>query len=89
MVQKNEYSLVPGIALRSNKGKKELLTESYSASFYAPFAGKSALDCRPGATVRLIINVKIVVNSEAQQNKAHHFGIYYHPERAKPSDLSS
>lgn len=36
----------------------------------------------------LIINVKIVVNSEAQQNKAHHFGIYYHPERAKPSDLS-
>lgn len=68
-------SMVPGIALRSNKEKKKLLTERYSFRFYVLLAGKSVLVRRTAAVVGSVINFKLMVNFETPENKAHHFGI--------------
>lgn len=72
---------MPGIAMRSNKGKKEVLTERY---FYVCLAGKSILEHRTAPIVRSVINFKLMVNFEAQENEAHDFGIYKHSGTAKP-----
>lgn len=66
--------------MRSNKGKKKVLTERY---FYVCLAGKSILEHRTAAIVGSVINFKLIVNFEAQENKARDFGIYEHSGTAK------
>lgn len=70
-----------GIAMRSNKGKQEVLTERY---LYVCLEGKSILEHRTAAIVGSVINFKLMVNFEAQEKEAHDFGIYEHAGRAKP-----
>lgn len=84
MVQKNEILYGARNHTEVKQRGKGTVDRKIFLQFSCALSRHISFRVQPAAIVGSIINFKLRVNFEAQENKAGHLGIYYHSGRAKP-----